>query len=255
MLRRAKDVKGFKLGARDGEIGRVKDFYFDDESWTVRYLVVDTNKWLPGRKVLLSPFALREFHDADETLEVNLTQDQIKASPSIDEHMPISRQYEIQYHQYYNWPFYWQGSALWGPGAIPVYPLGSEPPPVVPVPSPESSPEPHLRSMAATQGYRIHAHDGEIGHADDFILDERDWRIRYLLIATRTWLPGKHVLLAPEWISAIDWQTSEVRIDLNRSTIERAPEYDPTKPIEREYEQQLFEYYRREPYWGRRMAA
>lgn len=255
MLRRSNDLTGFKLGARDGEIGRVKDLYFDDENWTVRYAVADTNKWLPGRKVLLSPFAFREFRDQDKVLQVDLTQDQIKSSPSIDEHIPISRAYEIQYHQYYNWPFYWQGSALWGPGALPVYPLDQ-----AGVPTPASTPtqlgaEPHLRSMAATHRYRIHAHDGEIGHVDDFIIDDSSWQIRYVVIGTRLWLPGKRVLLAPEWISAVDWQTSEMRVDLNRSSIERAPEYDPEKTIDREYEKQLFDYYRREPYWGHRVAA
>ena len=58
MLRKMKDLKGFSIGARDGDIGEANDFIFDDKNWTVRYLVADTNRWLPGRKVLISPIVV-----------------------------------------------------------------------------------------------------------------------------------------------------------------------------------------------------
>src|SRR5262249_838809 len=119
MLRRANDIKGFTLGARDGEIGRVREFYFDDESWTVRYLLADTGKWLPLKRVLISPFAVQRFRDEGKVVEVALTKDQIKASPSIDEDKPVSRQFEREYYAYYNWPYYWQGPGLWGPSDRP----------------------------------------------------------------------------------------------------------------------------------------
>lgn len=252
MLRTAKEVKGYTLGARNGEIGRVKDFYYDDQNWTVRYLVADTNKWLPGRKVLISPFALRGFRDADQLLNVDLTREQIKESPSIDEDMPVSRQYEIQYHQYYNWPFYWQGAGLWGPDAFPLAPVST--------PSPETTPpkptgDPHLQSTEATRDYKIHARDGDIGHVADFVLDDINWRIRYLEIDTQNWWSGKKILVAPEWISAIDWHRSNVTVGLTRAIIQGAPEYNPKKRIDRDYEARLHEYYQRAPYWDQRLAA
>ncbi len=253
MLRKAKDVKGYQLGARDGEIGRVKDFYFDDQNWTVRYLVADTNKWLPGRKVLIVPFALREFRDADHVLDVDLTRDQIKASPSIDEDLPVSRQFEVRYHQYYNWPFYWQSPSVWGPDPFPLGPVST--PAETEELTSKPSGDPHLQSTEATAAYHIHAHDGDVGHVEDFLIDDVDWRIRYLEIDTRNWLPGKKILLSPDWIGSIDWKESSVNVALTRDTIKGAPAYDPHKPVHREYEALLHDYYQRAPYWTERKAA
>jgi hypothetical protein len=35
----------------DGRVGTVKDFLFDDQSWKIRWMVVDTGYWLPGRRI------------------------------------------------------------------------------------------------------------------------------------------------------------------------------------------------------------
>ena len=109
MLRIVKELYGAKLGASDGEIGQVKDFYFDDQNWAVRYVVADTGSWLAGRKVLISPHAFGSLHRAGKLLLVNLTRKQIEDSPSIESHKPVSRQYEEEYYRYYGWPYYWQG--------------------------------------------------------------------------------------------------------------------------------------------------
>ena len=114
MLRSTKQLHGDKLGATDGEIGHVKDFYFDDQNWAIRYLVVDTGSWLPGRQVLISPHSLGALDSAGKVLSVKLTRKQIEDSPSIDAHKPVSRQWEEEYYRYYGWPFYWQGDGLWG---------------------------------------------------------------------------------------------------------------------------------------------
>ena len=123
MLRSVKKLYGDKLGASDGEIGHVKDFYFDDQNWVVRYLVVDTGSWLSGRKVLISPHAFGRLHQAGKLLQVNLTRKQIEDSPSIESHKPVSRQYEEEYHRYYGWPYYWQGEGLWGMSGFPILEL------------------------------------------------------------------------------------------------------------------------------------
>jgi len=94
-----------RLGASDGEIGRVNDLYFDDQNWAVRYLVADTGSWMPGRLVLISPRAFGNLHQGGKVLLVNLTRQQIENSPSIESHKPVSRQYEEEYHRYYGWPF------------------------------------------------------------------------------------------------------------------------------------------------------
>ena len=254
MLRRIKELNGFQLGARDGEIGRVKDLYFEDENWTVRYLIVDTNKWLPGRQVLISPFAVRNIREEDRVVDLDLTQNQIKASPSIDADKPVSRRYEMQYYAYYNWPYYWNGPGLWGPAAYPRQGLR-------PIPEDQAYPmgepkgDPHLRSTDATRGYHIHARDHEIGHVDDFVLDDESWVIRYLEVDTRNWWPGKHVLVATQWVSEVSWHESLVRVDLMRDAIQQAPALDRATAISRDYEARLYAHYKREPYWSHRLAA
>ena len=120
MLQSIKQLYGKKLGASDGEIGHVKDFYFDDQNWAVRYVVADTGTWLPGRQVLISPHAFGSLHQAGKVLRVNLTRKQIEDSPSIESHKPVSRQYEEEYYRYYGWPYYWQGDGLWGMSSFPI---------------------------------------------------------------------------------------------------------------------------------------
>lgn len=252
MLQNVKRILGYKLAATDGEIGRVKDVYFDDQTWTIRYLVADTGNWLPGKQVLISPWALRHVSPAEAHIEVTLTRQQIEDSPPITADLPVSRQHEIEYYQYYGWPMYWYGPALWGPAPFPAYfeagPNALVPPP--PTNHAHSASNPHLRSAGAVIGYQIHARDGEIGHAEDFLFDDENWAIRYLEIDTRNWWPGKKVLVAPQWIERVSWEKSAVYVDLNRKTIEQAPEYDPLSPVSRDYETQLFNHYQREGYWN-----
>jgi len=120
MIQNTKDLYGCKLTAMDGEIGHVKDFYFDDRTWVVRYLVADTGSWLSGRQVLLSLHAFGRWNREEETLQIKLTRQQIVDSPSIDSHLPVSRQYEIEYYKYFGWPVYWSGSGMWGMGSYPM---------------------------------------------------------------------------------------------------------------------------------------
>lgn len=253
MLRNSKELRGFRLGARDGEIGSLKDFYFDDNSWTVRYLVADTGDWLAHRRVLISPFAVASIQTTPhKVVEMNLTKTQIEQSPPIETHKPISRRFEEEYSQYYGWPYYWPGPLLWGPVDFPG-PL----PPGFPAPLPQPPPrekgeDSHLRSVseiAGFHGYLIQALDQAFGHVNQFIIDDETWAIRYLVADMRNWLPGKHVLLSPNWISWVSWSEARVYVDLDRDTIRRAPEYSLDTPLTREYEQRLFEHYNRTPYW------
>ncbi len=250
MLRKTKELRGCKLGARDGEIGHIKDFYFDDQTWTVRYLVADTGNWLPHRKVLIAPFAVTGIHSTPhKVLGVSLTRKQIEESPSIEAHKPVSRQFETQYYQYYGWPYYWPGPLLWGPVAFPGPALPTELPPPGPASVPTQDQDSHLRSVTEIIGYRLQALDHDFGHVEQFIFDDQNWAIRYLVADTRNWWPGKSVLLSPQWISWVSWSELRVYVDLDRETIRRAPEYDPAAPPTREYEEKLFEHYSREPYW------
>jgi hypothetical protein len=245
MLLKAKALKGYALHCLDGEIGKVREFYFDDQHWAVRYLVVDTGNWLADRQVLVSPHALRAVKKVDQTIAVSLTKKQIMDSPSLDSDKPVSRQFEEAYYSHFQWPAYWSGPHMWGNYPNIVRDLENWKVPT----QAEKSWNPHLRSSHAVSGYHIQATDGEIGHVDDFIIDDETWAIRYLVIDTQNWLPGKKVLLSPRWIERVDWGDSKVFINLSREVIKQSPEYTEKTLLTREYENQLHQHYSREGYW------
>lgn len=247
MLRSIKKITGYTLNALDDEIGRCADFLFDDNFWTVRYMVADTGKWLPGRLVLISPISLDEPRWTDKSFPVRLTKKQIEDAPGFDEAKPVSRQHEIEYFGYYGWPFYWEGTHLWGATAFPgpLFDKNIEEKNKQKVDSDDK----HLRSVNEVTGYHIKATDDEIGHVEDFIINDENWMIQYMIVDTRNWLPGKKVLVAPDWIDSIDWSERKVYVGLTREQIKDCPEFDPAMPINREYEENLYDFYGRPKYW------
>jgi hypothetical protein len=213
MLRSLKQLYGNQLGASDGDIGQVKDFYFDDQNWAIRYLVADTGTWLPGRQVLLSPFSLGRLDQAEKILRVNLTRKQIENSPSIDLHKPVSRQYEEEYYRYFGWPYYWEGSALWGLSGVPILELPPKAHPRQPATptNPQTKPaDPHLRSAQAVNGYNLQTAEGSFGHVCDFMMDAGSWAIGQLVIKTGHRLSGKEVLIPTKAVDRISYEESTV---------------------------------------------
>jgi hypothetical protein len=252
MLRAAGDFKGLSIAAGDGDIGSVKDLYFDDLTWTIRYLVVDTGTWLPGRQVLISPLSVRG--PVTDKVTVNLTRAQVEDSPPIDADKPVDRQQEEALSRYYNYRYYWEGPYRWGLLAYPGMPPVPAPVPGDPVVAEMLAREreqgdPSLRSARDVTGYHIAAQDGDIGHVDEFLVDDRAWAIRYLVVDTRNWWPGKKVVLSPEWIKTVSWADSRVYVDLRKDEIKAAPEYDAARPFDRTYETRLFEHHARRKYW------
>ncbi|HEX5220551.1 MAG TPA: PRC-barrel domain-containing protein [Verrucomicrobiae bacterium] len=243
MLRSLKHFKGYKIHATDGAIGKVHDFFFDDEFWILRYVVVDTGRWLPGRKVLLTPGLLRDPDSGQRSFDVALNREQVRSSPDVDADQPVSRQHEVRLHEHYGWPFYWA-------------PSGDLVGPITPIPMPEPSAparpgDPHLRSVREIIGYDVEASDGAIGRVDDFIADTESWTIRYLVVGLRKWLPGRKVLISPQWlVGPISWDTRTVKIIMSRESIRNSPEYDADAPVNREYEGQLYDFYGRPHYWS-----
>ena len=251
MLRNAKDLHGFTIRATDGEIGTVDQFYFDDETWAIRYLTVETGGWLSGRSVLISPISVVHTDWQAKRLDVALTKKQVENSPDIDTHKPVSRQHEAAYLGYYGYPYYWGGPYLWGAGLYPSALAVQTTHPVEPVADRigRESTDSHLRSTEAVTGYHIEAADGEIGHVDGFVVDDEAWAIRYIEVATRNWWPGKKVLVSPAWIERVSWTDSKVYVGLSREAIKNGPEYVESMPITREYENRLYSHYGRPPYW------
>lgn len=245
MLNKATVLMSYTLQNLDGKIGSVKDFYFDDRYWTIRYLVADTGGWLPGRQVLVSPQALVSVLNQEQNITVDLSKKQIEGSPSVDLDKPVSRQFESSYYGYYGYPMYWNGPYMWGirPYIVQAQEKDRELAPEA------KSWDANLRSTQAVSDYNIESSNGSIGHVEDFIIDSETWAIRYLMVDTVNWWPGKKVLVAAKWIDRVSWDESKVFINLSREAIKEAPEYTKDSLLNREYENKLHEHYCRQGYW------
>lgn len=224
MLKSIQQFYGSKLGASDGDIGHVRDFYFDDTTWAVRYLVADTGSWLAGRLVLLSPHAFGRFDPEAKALSINLSRKQIEESPSIESHRPISRQYEEDYYRYYGWPVYWEGGQMWGMGSFPVFALPTASSLHARHTHHEASGDSHLRSAQAITGYHIQTVDGPIGHVSGFLVDDKTWVIGELVVEAGHWYSGKEILVSPGKIGRIDYEESKVFVNLTKEDIQRTAE-------------------------------
>jgi hypothetical protein len=251
MLHSVSGMRGFTIHATDGDIGSVDEFLFDDEQWTMRYLVADTGGWLTGRLVLVSPIAFRSTDWDRQTFDVALTRQQVEQSPSIATDQPVSRQQEQEYARYYGYPYYWDGLGLWGAGMYPRMAYLSAVDSIYGETATERQPtgDPHLHSAREVTGYAIQARDGELGHVEDFIVDDESWVLRYIVVDTRNWWPGKHVLVSPRWIASVRWTQSSVVVDLLRETIKAGLEYDPSTLLNRAYEIRLHQGLQHAPYW------
>jgi uncharacterized protein YrrD len=252
MIRSINKVLGYHIHALDDDIGKVEDFYFDDHEWIIRYVVVDTGKWLPGRRVLISPLEFGEPNWNERRLPVSLSIEQIKNSPEVNTDLPVSRQNEVELVKHFGWVPYWEPLEAH---------LSMRPLDVFPEKTSKRSDErmekedeknwdPHLRSLKEVTGYHIHASDGnKIGHVEELIADTAAWIIRYIIVDTGKWLLGKKVLLSPHWIEKLDEEAAMVHMDIPEEDIKGGPEFDPAKPVNREYETQLYDYYGRPTYW------
>ena len=207
MLLRLKKLQGLPIDAADGEIGTIRDVYFDDRPWAARYLVVETGLRLGGRNVLISTMSVQGIDWMRNRVQVSLTREQIAASPPLDILEPVSRQ---------------EGAA----------------------PS-----DPQLRRAQQLRGYRIQTADDAVGQIEDLLVDSENWEIRYLVIDTRSWLPGRRVVIPPKWITSVDWTQRVVNVDVSPSTVQASPDYQPAQDFSRTHEANLYRHYGRPGYW------
>ncbi len=249
MLWDASAINGYAVEASDGRLGTVSDLLFEDVGWVIRWLVVDTGNWLPGRKVLLPLSALGRPDRVLRRFPVKLTMQQVRDSPDVVTDQPVSRQHEANLYDYYGWDPYWAGGflpmndAIAMPLAVPLHLSSSKPRDVGETDAPSSERDPHLRSAAVVTGYHIHATDGEIGHVEDFLVEDAGWSIRYLKVDTRNWWPGERVLIAPSSVREIDWTDSLIHLDVNRQKVKGSPRYDPSITVDGTYEEKFLTYY------------
>jgi hypothetical protein len=251
MLQTLSGLKRMSIGALDGEIGHVSDAYFDDHEWTLRYLVVNPGSWLTGRRVLISPWAIRDVDRQARRVDVALTREQVRNSPDMDSDKPVSRQYETAYSDYYGYPYYWMGPFAWGPLPLPkegaagqVQQAGRRD---------TKQGDPNLRSANEVDHYHIEAVNGSIGHVEDFIIDDATWGVRYFVVDTRNWLPGRRVLISTDWVDRVSWEERKAYVVLVRDEVRNSPEYDPASFTEAE-EDALYRHYGR-PLEHRRSSA
>ncbi len=253
MLRSVKEIFGYKIVAKDGEIGNVEDFLFDDEHQTIRYLVVKTDRSLNSKQIIIPPAALEQPDWAGQFVPLSLNKEQAATCPPIDADRPVSRHNEQAVHEFLSLKPYWLGARL--PDADPVpTPPGKLSETGNTVSEGGATPdagggESRLRSCSEVLGYTIMGNDSDCGHVEDFIVDDQTWDLQYLVVDTRNLLPGKKVLLAMNWIETIQWSSELVKVDISTPAIKDSPEFDPTSPVNREYEEVLYDYYGRPRYW------
>jgi hypothetical protein len=225
MLREISEINDFTVVAIDGRLGRVTDFLFDDLTWLVRWLVVDTGNWLSGRKVLLPPAVLTKIDPKGREFSVNLTKQQVKGSPDIDFYPPVTRQMEANIYDYYGWSPYWgtgftMGAAVTAPADL-RFRRGLP-----------DDVDPHLLGTEGVTGYHIRASDGEIGHVEDFIVEDADWSLHALIVDTRNWWPGQKVLVSPCLVHKVDWIDSVVVLDIDRQSVKDSPGHEAFAIVE-----------------------
>jgi hypothetical protein len=248
MLHSFNHIRGHAIHASDGEIGSLHDLYFDDQSTAIRYLVVDTGRWLPGRRVLLAPAAVGGVDTRDEGIITGLTRQQVEESPDVTTDKPVSRQDEMTLHTYYGWDPYWSVPPFAGTlvpywGAMPPVASRGEERLAEEIAARErAQSDPHLHSAREVEGYRVAATDGDVGHVEDFLIDDRDWAINLLGIDTGNWLPGRKVVISPGWLRGVDWPNRQIEVDLSRDQIKASPEYDPAT-LDEGYLEQLRAHY------------
>lgn len=248
MLWRTSKLTDYRIEATDGTIGRIADLLIEDDGWRVRWLVVDTGTWLTGRQVLL-PTAALQVPDAEASrIPVRLTKDQVKDSPAAETDQPVSRQMEEALFGHYGWDPYWAGmpELAMAPGLVPPAVNEEE---AEEIRQTEVSGDKHLQSVRHLAGYHIHATDDSIGHIEEFLVDDRDWAVRYLVVDTRNWWPGKRVLVSPHWIENIRWNDRTAHVGITRKAVEGSPEFDPDKLVDRPYEERLYRHYQKPAYW------
>ena len=234
------------MDSLDGEIGQVREFYFDDRHWAIRYLVADTGNWLTGRQVLISPYALEGVINDGQCIRINLTKKQIEDSPSLETDIPVSQQFEQTYYGYYGWPLYWRGPYMWG--NYPYIVRNSE------LWKKNTQVEKSLGylSLRSTHAVMVTIYTPQtvrFGHVEDFIIDDETWAIRYLVINTKNFWPGNKVLISTKWIKHVSWGESKVFVKLSREAIMKSPEYTEESLLTRNYESALHKHYNLHGYW------
>jgi len=248
MLRVASSLIGYDVEASDGDAGSVHDILFDDITWKIRWLVIDTGGWLSGRRVLIHPSAVSPLNLESSRLQVNLSRLAISEAPGSLLDRPVSQQQEKSLYDYYDWDPAWGGS-YFGQGT-----MVADLEPVMYFDQDTvrgaagngfhlEAGDPHLRSLSEVKGYHVHANDGDIGHVQDVLLDDAKWLILYVIIDTKNWWVGQHVLISPYAVTHLEYPDQKIRVDTTMAKIRSSPPWKPEELIDELYQAKLHHHY------------
>jgi sporulation protein YlmC with PRC-barrel domain len=201
MERNSNSIVGYRVVTTEGEIGKVDEFYFDDETWTIRYVIVKMEEGLAGRKVLITTGSLVKDHREPGVFFVPYTKDQIMSSPVIDTDNPVSRQQENDLYWHYGGNRYWEGGLCAG----------------------------GLRSSRSVTSFHVHAMDGECGCICDFILDDETWKLRCLVLETQPSPGGKKVLIPLGHILEMGWDDAGLYLDETVADLEKSEVFEAAR--------------------------
>ena len=258
MLFAVSGLIGCEVHANDGAVGAVKDFLFDDQTWKLRWVAVNAGDWLAGRRVVfLHPSAIAPLvlppkpklpmmsQGETLTLAVDLTRGQIEAGPHAHQDNPVTRDMEGLLYDYYGWDPYWGASHFGGAVLANVESKIVEGAArrTVEAQTPPLDGADHLHAVTEFKGYAVHAADGDIGHVENLLADDSNWDIRYLVIATRNWWPGKIVQLSPYAVKDIDWFAEQVNMNVTRDQVRSAPAWDPLAMMNEASEEELHRHF------------
>jgi hypothetical protein len=249
MIRSLRDLIGYVVAAEDRELGKCKDFLLDDVSWAVRYMVADTRKMLPGRKVVISPHFLGDPEDETRRFHVHLSKEEVEASPPLLEDAPVTREYEVMWYDHFGLSYYWLKSDKRGmtenPSAIALDEREEPESGVAP------SEKEHLLSLEKMTDFHVDVLDGGIGRFADVLASTRTWQGRYAIVDTGKWLPGRQVCILTDCINWVNPVDRKIGVGLTKEAIRRSPEYHPYVPMNKEYQVVLHDYYGWPKYWGK----
>lgn len=241
------DLRHYDVKGSSEHIGKLHDIYLDDETWKIKWFVVETGNWFSSNKILLDSEKIIKVSPQEGTFHVSLTQKDVEEAPSANEHLPVGDQHRNEYsyiaasHNTLLFPGY---AGLMMPTTLierPEQAVGAE---KNLEELARQQADRHLRSASEIEGYTIHAADGNLGPLSDLVINAETWTIELLALDTSKWLPGRTVVISPRSIDRISWEDRELVVMMEKETIEQSPELHSLKSIETSYLSKLNDYYR-----------
>lgn len=233
MLAFVSELRECRIEALDGEMGKVQDLFFDDRHWAVRYVLIDTGKILPGKKVMLSPASFDNLDIEEKRLHVHYDKEKIRKSPDVSETVSMTNEHETQLADYYGWSKYWLDNMMWGIGGSPIAEKIEEmhPPNLNREVDLPTSAEYSLRSAREAKGVRVHANDGRLGEVMDAIFDTRNWAVQSLVVKITHQPELGLMLLSPNELSGAEWTEGDLYFDGTVDQFKERPIYQSEQQL------------------------